>query len=283
MNEPFHSEEMSSANYKSYIKTTKVVGYLAEYETWKNIHQTLTYVHERYYVSDRGNVYDSISKTLIHPVYAGDYYMVNLQSDPSYKNYPNWVKCYVHRLVCSCFNPVPNMENMQVDHLIPGKSNKIINRSTNLRFTTDNGNKITAYENGLTNYNRKFTEEDAIAVCEGLVQRLSPKEICEQCLHMPHDKTSISFIYNVKKGDSWKYISENYDIPTTGDSRQTFTDDEIHQMCRLFEQGKSNVEVLNELGYTRELLGDKYDNYRNVVSNIHRKANSTRISKNYNF
>lgn len=283
MNEPFHSQEMSSGTYKPYIKNTKVINYLAEKETWLNIHQTLTDVHERYFISDKGNVYDSISKTMIHPIYAGDYHVVNLESDPSFKDYPKWIKCYVHRLVCSCFNSVPNMENMQVDHLTPGKAYKIMNTANNLKFTTDNGNKITAYENGLTNYNKKFTEEDAIAVCEGLMKRLSPKEICEQYLHMPHDKTTISFIYNVKNGDSWKYVSEKYNLPNTKDSRQIFTEEEIHTICKLFEQGKSNVEVLYELGYTRELLGNKFNNYRNVVNNIHKKANATRISKNYNF
>lgn len=285
MNKSFHSEVMSSVLYKPYIKTEKVVSYLPTYERWIRIFDCYPEIHQRYYVSDKGNIYDQISNTLIHPINVGDYLGVCIQTNLIDNNgYAIWKKYYVHRLVYMCFNPVENMETLEVDHIKLGKAYKHMNTSDNLRFVTDNGNKVAAYENNLTNYNIKFTEEDARAVCEGLVKRLSSKEICEQCLHMPHNKTTISFIYNVRNGDSWKYISEQYDIPEISDSRQLFTNDQIHKFCKLFEDGKSVSDVMNEFGYTVDNIGkETYKRYRLVINNIYKKRNAKHISKHYNF
>lgn len=83
-----------------------------------------------------------------------------------------------HRGVMATFNPVPNMYDLQVDHI---DSNHFNNNLYNLRWVTCRENNIYARQTGTTSpRSRAISDDDIIAIMELAKQGLSDEEICER-------------------------------------------------------------------------------------------------------
>lgn len=104
-------------------------------EIWKDIvgYEGLYQVSNLGRVKSLGNGNSNASKEkILKPGANGKgYSFINLCKDGKAKNY------HIHRLVLMAFNPVENMENLEVDHIDTNPSNNILE---NLRWTTHKEN-----------------------------------------------------------------------------------------------------------------------------------------------
>lgn len=96
-------------------------------------------------VAGKGNGYMSIKGTILKPRTSKKYFRIDLSSLNKRKSF------YVHRLVLSTFNPVPNMDNLEVNHINGNPSDNFIG---NLEWTTRQENVNHSYEYNLCRYKR---------------------------------------------------------------------------------------------------------------------------------
>lgn len=108
----------------------------------------------------------------------------------------------VHRLVMMAFNPVENMDELEVNHLDGNKKN---NKLENLEWCTASENQKHAFKTGLQKARKgessnfaKLTEEDVKQVFELRKQGLLQREIAEIVGCTP------SNISAILRGKSWK-------------------------------------------------------------------------------
>lgn len=108
----------------------------------------------------------------------------------------------VHRLVMMAFNPVENMDELEVNHLDGNKKN---NKLENLEWCTASENQKHAFKTGLQKTRKgessnfaKLTEEDVKQVFELRKQGLLQREIAEIVGCTP------SNISAILRGKSWK-------------------------------------------------------------------------------
>lgn len=108
----------------------------------------------------------------------------------------------VHRLVMMAFNPVENMDELEVNHIDGNKKN---NKLENLEWCTASENQIHAFKTGLNKSRRgeesnfsKLTNDDAKKVFELREKGFLQREIAEI---VGCTKSNISCIL---RGKSWK-------------------------------------------------------------------------------
>lgn len=108
----------------------------------------------------------------------------------------------VHRLVMMAFNPVENMDELEVNHLDGNKKN---NKLENLEWCTASENQKHAFKTGLQKARKgessnfaRLTEEDVKQVFELRRQGLLQREIAEIVGCTP------SNISAILRGKSWK-------------------------------------------------------------------------------
>jgi hypothetical protein len=95
-----------------------------------------------YYVRDNGTIYSSKSKKVLSPqLDKNGYEKVQMLSDDGKRH-----RYSVHRLILENFNPIENMENMQVNHIDGNKRNNSLN---NLEWVTCKENIQHAIKNNL--------------------------------------------------------------------------------------------------------------------------------------
>lgn len=113
---------------------------------------------------------------------------------------------FVHRLVLMTFNPVDDMEKLQVDHIDGNKEN---NRLDNLEWVTNSENTRRAIEKGLwdncfpsgnKSHHHKLSEEEVSHIKYYLLQKYSYDKIAEMF------NISKSTIAQIAKGKTWKNI-----------------------------------------------------------------------------
>lgn len=126
-----------------------------------------------------------------------DYQIINLSKlDGSKRTFR------VHRLVMMAFNPVENMDELEVNHIDGNKKN---NKLENLEWCTASENQIHAFKTGLNKSRRgeesnfsKLTNDDVKKVFELREKGLLQREIAEI---VGCTKSNISCIL---RGKSWK-------------------------------------------------------------------------------
>lgn len=126
-------------------------------------------------------------------------------------------KFFIHRLVLYCFNPVPNMDTLQVNHIDGNKKNNNIN---NLEWCTQSENQRHAYRMGL-NSNKglrnpacKYSEKEIIGIADMLLDGKTIKEIITK-YHV--SKSLVSAIRNKRL---WEDLLKDYDFPKSKYSNQ---------------------------------------------------------------
>lgn len=158
-----------------------------------------------------------------------------------------------------------------------------------------------AQENDITfaeyeNKRDRFSEEQKEQIGEMLSKGFHSKDIINS---LGHDYNSMdpavrrafsSSISDIKSGRASKHIAEKYHLLDNKEtSRQTsfsiFTIDQLHQACKIFENGFiSYDDTLIKLGYNPTTMPkDERFKYVNALSALRRKVNYPEITSLYNF
>lgn len=126
---------------------------------------------------------------------------------------------FVHRLVMMTFNPVENMENLQVNHIDGNKKN---NRLDNLEWCTGKENAKHAKENGLWNnctpygdksHHHKLTSEEVAEIKYYLKNKYSYGKLSEMY------NISVSTIYQIANGITWTSIEAKETLDESSTTR----------------------------------------------------------------
>lgn len=164
----------------------------------KRIHDFIPEIKDYYTITSDGLIYSDNSGLMKTRDRAGtDYQIINLSKlDGSKRTFR------VHRLVMMAFNPVKNMNELEVNHIDGNKKN---NKLENLEWCTASENQIHAFKTGLNKPRKgeksnfsKLTEDDVKKVFELREKGLLQKEIAEI---VGCTKSNISCILRKK---SWK-------------------------------------------------------------------------------
>ena len=198
----------SSYSYRKNINGPRITPCFRTDEIWLPI-TYIPNIQNWYYVSNYGKIYSKLSNHLIRPRYIGHgYHEITLRLK---SNSP--IDQLVHRIVLSVFNPIPNMNEMQVNHI---NGIKIDNRLINLEWCTCEENISHAHKNGLyaniTGEAASFatlTNSQVKIICECLELGLSPREICSK-IGLEFTNQLKSKIYQIKGRNNWKHISKDY-------------------------------------------------------------------------
>jgi len=184
----------------------------------------------------------------------------------------------LHRLVGETF--IPNPENKRtINHKDGDKTN---NNVSNLEWATHKENIDHSISTGLSKWARGidtgsniYTEEQVHEVCRLLEDGKQPAEVANIM------NVSVTLPRNIKYNNKWKHISSQYNLPVAGELPRSpvgkiypsklYTQEQIHQVCKLLQEGYSHAEVANLAGVTVGLS-----------SSIKGRRSWTSISKNYN-
>ena len=161
----------------------------------KRIHDFIPEIKDYYIITSDGEIYSDNSgrmKTRNKP--GTEYQIINFSLIDGTKR-----TFRVHRLVMMAFNPVDNMEELQVNHIDGNKKN---NKLENLEWCTASQNQRHAFRTGLSKGRKgeksnfsKLKEEDIQEVFDLREQGMTQKEIAEI---VGCSRSNISYILNKK-------------------------------------------------------------------------------------
>lgn len=147
-------------------------------------------------------------------------------------------KVRLHRIVAQAF--LPNKYNLpEVNHIDGDKSNNNLN---NLEWVTSEQNKHHAWGLGLyqnkteDHYNAVLSNEEVHSICELLSKNVSNSVIAELY------GVDRSIIAHIKAGDTWKDISNLYEITRKLKPRKNKND--IHEVCKLLSECVSFNDII---------------------------------------
>ena len=159
-----------------------------------------------YYARENGSIYSEKSnKILSWQLDKNGYAKVQMMSDDGKRH-----RYSVHRLILENFNPVENMENLQVNHI---DGNKLNNNLSNLEWCTSSENNKHAHKIGLKNqkgsYNNAthLTEENVLEIIQMLLSKQYTQKQIANKFNVCEDTVGA-----IKRKQNWKYLTENIDF-----------------------------------------------------------------------
>lgn len=231
----FTNDDMINADKLRYIFP---ITYL--YEQFIQISLFIPEIADYYYISNYGRVFSCMTGRIYGTCIANSgYVMCNLCCKDGTRK-----PCLVHRLVLRCFKPIPNSEEMHVNHI---DGNKLWNHVDNLEWVTQSENMIHCYRNNLEVHGEDhpwstLTVEQVHQICSLLEQDKCDSDIA---LIMFNDIRRTGIINSIRHGHSWVIISQNYNIPqkSTYNNKRRFTEDELREMNHYLSLGMKPREV----------------------------------------
>lgn len=167
----------------------------------KRLHDFLPELRDLYAIDDKGNVYSDNCGILKTRNKSGSEYQIAnfMKNDGKVKTYR------VHRLVMMAFRPIPNAEDMEVNHIDGNKRNNCLE---NLEWVTSSENQRHAYKLGLqksqkgkTKRMRKVSDEDVINIRKLRMSGLSYNKISKII------NTSPSNVARIVRGETRSSVS----------------------------------------------------------------------------
>lgn len=242
-------------------------------------HVELDWCKDYYYVSNYGRVFSAKLQRIIFPIMDKDgYWRVTLTTN---KGNSTSKSVLVHRLMMLTFFPIPNANEMQVNHIDGIKTH---NSFDNLEWVTPQQNTRHAYDNGLAKRGELMpfailTNEQVHQICQMLCDGYS----CPQIAKIIGCETYL--VQHISSRVCWQHISCQYDFPYRGKD-PVFTDDEVHIICN-FYQNNPKPDTMSMYDYDAialQLCGkDMSENMRTCIRAIRLRQTYKHISKNYIF
>ena len=154
---------------------------------WKEL--KIDGLNKKYLINENGDIYDIKEDRLRKPEISKRGYL-----RVSFYLYGKYKKKFVHRLVLATFNPVENMDELQVNHIDGNKQNNNIN---NLEWCTNRENSEHAWKTGLcSNY-----------ICNKSGDEAHHKKLSSKKVKLIKQ--------DLKDGVSYRKIGEKYDISSS--------------------------------------------------------------------
>ena len=214
-------------------------------------------------VTESGEVFNKNGNKLKQQTSKDGYKVVSITRNNKNKKFT------VHRLVAIAY--IPNPENKPcVNHIDGDKTN---NHVSNLEWCTYSENSKHSFENGLQ-VSLKGEEVHSAILTEGQVH-----EICK-LMESGYRNGDVAkmfnianyFIANIRTKNTWRHISDQYNIPrkTTALSLET-----IHWICKLLESGLRNKDVVD--------LAVNPKVNKSLITKIRNRKSYAEISAEYNF
>ena len=243
----------------------------------------------RYLISEFGDVYSTISNKLLKPII--DKY--------GYHRYgfPNRKHVLAHRLVGWEFLPETRNLELTIDHL---DTNKLHNHYTNLEWVTSTENTHRAEINGIRNVrgsnngNNKYSEEFIHDICSllesnGVMDTYRIIKKSNDPIRTNEDYALYQLIFKIKKRLIWPDITSQYKYNTESDinskkiytvnENNRFSEDDIHNICKMILDGKSNIDILSEFNIDKR--HPDYTKHYQKIRDIRSGKNWTYISSQY--
>ena len=259
-----------------FIKLKTAIEYYPE--VWKAI-EIYPITPGKYQISNMGRVYNNTTNRLVpHHFSKTGYASVTLTTiDGSKKS-----DYLLHRLVALVF--IPNPENKeQVNHL----GYKWMNQDLFLEWTTPAENTKHAVETGLTSkgedrYNAVLTNNQVHTICKLLEEGYKNYGEMLEIAGADNTESNRELVGRIKRGETWKHISSEYNIPTESFGNPiVFTEEQIHQICKYLSMGYRNIEVLKLMVNDPEANTYTHKSQYDVIYKIKNKENYTQISNQY--
>lgn len=250
----YSDEELKEVKYQDTMDEMK--------EKWKWI--TVDGIRTHYKISNFGRLKNKKTKVIKDFKESKSRYyaakIVHYDKDGNRHEYSTTI----HRLVAMYFCKIPKRhleKGLSFEDLVPNHKDgvKHHNASFNLEWVTQKENSNHAWKEGLCDSFRgekchlaKMTEEDAIEICELIMQKKSTKEI------QKITGRSKKQIQHIRNKESWKHITKNYDFPKLGTAiPNTLLNRDIENICKLIAQGDlSDPKIAVQFGCSREYIRD---------------------------
>lgn len=256
-----------------YDRTIIFIDEIQPDEVWVPITDNMVKGVKPYYsISNYGKVYSSFINRIMKQQQSRRGYMEIILHTETGET-----RVEVHRLVMLGFHYRDDHRELEVNHKYGDKTD---NRDFQLEWMTSSENLKHSYDTGLHRKGEEsvistHTDKQVHLVCQALEKRMSLNEAVTYA-GMEQNETNMKFVSAVKHGVVWKHISCKYNIPKER-SKQMFTDDEIHEICKLFAKGMKAQDIIDEL----RLDVDRDKNWWTTMYNIRTKRRFTRISDEY--
>ena len=168
---------------------------------WKEL--KINGLNKKYLINECGDIFDIKENKLRKPTKSKKGYL-----KVSFYLYGKYKKKFVHRLVLSTFNPVKNMNELQVNHIDGNKEN---NNIKNLEWCTNKENSEHAWKTGLCSvyicnksgdeaHHKKLNSEKVRLIKQDLKNGISYRNLGKK-----YD-VSPSTISQIANGITWKNI-----------------------------------------------------------------------------
>lgn len=160
-----------------------------------------------YMVSNYGKIYNKISKHINRlSIRYNGYIFTPLITVYKPKKYIN---VDIHRIMMKCFFPLDNYDGMEVNH----KDRNTFNNSlSNLEWVTSKENEDFRDFNSEYNYklfNKKFSDNEVIQICEAMNKNYSYLEICCYILQIPYTGIVHKRLSDIQRGITYSYITRD--------------------------------------------------------------------------
>lgn len=271
----FSQEELRSAQSKQMIYPMTFLD-----EVFIRVSDYITEIKDYYFISNYGricSVYHGYPVLMCVSISNAGYVQVPLSSKDGKTKL-----MLLHRIVMRCFCPIPNHEEMAVNHI---DGIKYHNWLSNLEWVTNSENMIHCYRNNLeiNGIDHPWTtiiEEQVHHICQLMEQGLPNRIISEMVFG---DKDHIGIIGSIRGKHSWVNISRNYNIDTPNPGKRLFNDDQLREMYKLTKEIKGNVGVLRAIGINTSLYTEnQIEAMARVVRQLRNKSGFKHIFENDN-
>lgn len=226
-----------------------------ENEIWRPITtDAVPYVRPYYYISNYGRIFSTASGRILTTVLDYDgYENVCLHTDYFKGNKARNQTCpFVHRIVLKTFNPVPNQDNLQVNHKNMIRND---NRLQNLEW-------VTAKENVDYGYQYGYRSGEYVKGSKNPMSKLTEDEVADiKALLLAHPRrysySNIGKVYGVSGNvprsiyieEHWGSVKPNPnltdpDLAVRFDNIYRLDENEMRKICEYFDTHDINNKEL---------------------------------------
>lgn len=188
----------------------------------------------------------------------------------------------VHRLVARQFIWGKKITDTQVNHK---NFQRNYNHIENLEWVTPQYNNYhkDVYGNVKRAENRcdtKFTNKQVHTICKLLEQNKSYKEILESIGFDTSIDNNYDLIGNIKRGITYTSISKDYDFSNYEYNGSQFTNNQIHEICKMIQDSMNWRDIAQFLNVNIEDK-KKSKNFYETIRRIKKRQIFINISNNY--